>query len=71
MASSRNGHLKIEGEQSSPSTSGKTLSISSSLEIELKHFVLTLRTFVTTKILSVEWNRLLEFIDDSRNPSMM
>jgi len=49
----------------SPSTSGKTLSISSSLEIELKHFVLTLRTFVTTKILSVEWNRLLEFIDDS------
>ena len=49
----------------SPSSSEKTFSMSSSLEIELKHFVMTLRTFVTTKILSVEWNHLLESIDDS------
>ena len=47
-----------------PTSSQKTLSISSSLEIELKHFVLTLRSFMTTKILSVEWNRLLESINE-------
>jgi len=37
----------------------------SALEIELKHFVTTLRSFVITKILSTEWKILLKSIDET------